>query len=318
MHYRVLLTLLFITGLNDDGLAQKVDNTAFHRNIVSARSLRLHYENDYFSRSDIYYTQGINLEYFNPALHNYFRRLFVGLPNAKTNYGMALEHLGFTPTTISSASILYGDRPFAACLIAKAFSVSTLSDKKIQLSSAVSLGIIGPGAGGKQFQSAIHRWINDRQPMGWNNQIANDIILNYNISAVKGLVNLSWLTVGTKLCADAGTLNTKVSGGFVVTTGLLPNHWDGKDKRNFNAYLYAEPMGSMIGYDATLQGGLFNDSSPYVIPVGDVSRLVFQNNSGVILVIKKLQLEYFQSVITKEFTTGRLHHWGGVRLSVKW
>jgi lipid A 3-O-deacylase len=180
------------------------------------------------------------------------------------------------------------------------------------------VGIIGPGAGGKQFQSAIHRWINDRQPMGWNNQISNDLILNYNAGIVKAVLDIRGLSITGKISADVGTLNTRASTGFIVMTGLLESRWKPNEKRNFQVYLYAEPIGSLIGYDATLQGGILNKSDVYVISADDIARTVFQNNSGIIFVIRKLQLEYFQSFVTKEFSSGQSHHWGGVRVGLKW
>jgi hypothetical protein len=300
--------------------AQKIDNTAFYRDFASGKSIRLHYENDFFSSSDIYYTQGINLEVYNPGLKNSFlSRMLLRLPEGKTNYGIAAEHLGFTPTSISSSAILEGDRPFAACLMAKTFSVSNDSVRNLQVSSTFSFGIIGPGAGGKQFQSAIHRWINDRQPLGWDNQISNDIILNYSASVVKGLVTLKHLVLSAKASLSAGTLNSYLSGGFILMGGLFENHWGRKSirRRKFQVYVYDEPVGSLIGYDATLQGGIFNRTSPYTISNQEICRGVFQNNAGIIFVIRKVQLEYFQSFITKEFATGQLHHWGGVRVGLK-
>jgi lipid A 3-O-deacylase len=202
--------------------------------------------------------------------------------------------------------------------MAKAFSISTDSIRKLQISSTIGAGIIGPGAGGKQFQSAIHRWINDRQPMGWNNQISSDLILNYNAGLIKALLDIPALSIAGKISADAGTLNTRASAGFLVMTGLFDSKWRPHGKRNFQIYLYAEPIGSLIGYDATLQGGIFNRSDVYVISADDISRTVFQNNSGIIFVIRKLQLEYFQSFVTKEFSTGESHHWGGVRVGLRW
>lgn len=316
--FRKIAALFVIIGCSNLCCAQKIDNTAFYRDVSSGRSLRLHYENDFFSRSDIYYTQGINLEYYDPALGTKSRRLLLQLPNAKTAYGVAAEHLGFTPTSISSSSILYGDRPFAACLMAKVFSVSKDSVKKIQVSSTFSVGIIGPGAGGKQFQSAIHRWINDRQPMGWSNQISNDIILNYSVGIVKALVDSRWLTVAGKASVDLGTLTTKANAGLVVMTGLFGSRWGSQGRRKFQVYLYDEPLGSLIGYDATLQGGILNDDSPYTIRSNDITRSVFQNTSGIMFVIRKLHLEYFQSFTTKEFIAARSHHWGGIRVALKW
>jgi lipid A 3-O-deacylase len=309
-----MILLVFCIGVCD---AQKIDNTAFYREHSSGKSLRIHYENDFFSKADIYYTQGINLELYHPRLENFF--LYKVLPrfsNTKIQTGIAVEHLGFTPTSISSPAILEGDRPFAACLMAKIFSISTDSIRKFMVTATFSSGIIGPGAGGKQFQSAIHRWINDQQPKGWDNQIKNNIILNYNIGVVKNLVDLRWLMAAGKASADLGTLQTRLSGGVILMTGIFNNRWTATNEKRCQVYVYEEPLVSLIGYDATMQGGIFNNESRYTIPNADITRTVFQNNSGIIFVIRKLQLEYFQSFVSKEFSTGKSHHWGGVRIGV--
>lgn len=72
----------------------------------------------------------------------------------------------------------------------------------------------------------------------------------------------------------------------------------------------------MIGYDATLQGGLFNKSSPYTIPSSDITRVTFQNNYGLVIIIHKINFEYFQSLLTKEFESGKFHRWGGMRVAI--
>ena len=73
-------------------------------------------------------------------------------------------------------------------------------------------------------------------------------------------------------------------------------------------------MISVIGYDATLQGGLFNKESPYVIPDSKITRATLQNNFGIVMRIKKLYLEYSQSFLTDEFDSGGNHRWGGIRI----
>jgi lipid A 3-O-deacylase len=60
------ISLVFFFLISACGLsAQRISNTAVYRNINSPKYFRLHYENDYFSTSDLYYTQGINFEYVN-------------------------------------------------------------------------------------------------------------------------------------------------------------------------------------------------------------------------------------------------------------
>ena len=73
---------------------------------------------------------------------------------------------------------------------------------------------------------------------------------------------------------------------------------------------------TFVGYDATLQGGLFNKSSPYTIRAMDLSRIKVENNFGVLFTFRKLFLEYFQTIMTKEFKKGNFHRWGGIKIGL--
>ncbi len=299
--------------------AQRISNTAIYRNVSSNRYFRIHYENDYFSTTDIYYTQGINLEYINPAIGNFFSSKLLVHPAAKeVKFGIALEHEGFTPTSISYPEILVGDRPFASCLFLKTFSIANDSARRERISSSLSAGAIGPIAHGKEMQETIHRWINDTQPLGWENQIQNDLILNYELEYERGLFASSdYFSLLGKVGARVGTLNTKAFTGVIMMAGLFDDPFTNfsKPKRKNQVYLYAEPLLNIVGYDATLQGGLFNRSSPYTISSKEITRLVFQGTVGIVFKINTLQLEYFQSYLTKEFKTGGTHLWGGIRIT---
>ncbi len=298
--------------------AQRISNTAIYRNVSSTRYFRIHYENDYFSTTDLYYTQGINLEYVNPTIGNFFTsKLLVRSASKEVKFGIALEHEGFTPTSISHPEILVGDRPFASCLFVKTFSTTNDSVRRVRVSSSLGVGAIGPIAHGKEMQETIHRWINDTQPLGWDNQIQNDLILNYELEYERGLFAPSYyFSLLGKVGARAGTLNTKAFTGLIMMAGLFDDPFShfSKQKRKNQVYLYAEPLMNIVAYDATLQGGLFNKSSPYTISSNEITRLVFQGNVGIVFKTSALQLEYFQSYLTKEFKTGGTHLWGGIRI----
>jgi hypothetical protein len=316
---RVALILL-VQILANTVYCQMIDNTVVYRNMSTDRGLRFHYENDYFSKTDIYYTQGINLELVHPSLKKFpLSRLLIQAPGQETKYGIGAEHLGFTPTSISSQTILREDRPFAGCLMFNLFSATNDSIRKYRIASAITVGVIGPMAGASEFQSAIHRWINDEEPLGWNNQIRNDLILNYQADISKGLINYkNIIMLAGKVRLRGGTFNTKLSGGLLMMTGLFSNPWKyfTNTNRNFQIYLYEEPLVSLVGHDATLQGGIFN-SSPYTISASELQRVVFQNNAGLVIQIRKIYLEYFQSYLSKEFKTGGKHYWGGVRIGLQ-
>jgi lipid A 3-O-deacylase len=301
--------------------AQQIDNTAIYRNIGSGRYVRLHYENDYFSKTDIYYTQGIDLEIVHPALKSFPTSFLLLKQLRKENKtGVAIEHIGFTPTSISHAEILDGDRPFASCFFVKTFSITNDSLKNYRISSGISIGIIGPGAGGKEFQQAIHRWINDEPPKGWSNQIRNDLILNYAVDYEKRIYGYQRNFLATwKTGGQIGTLHDKISESITLMTGFFDSPYKcfSKETTRFQVYAFFEPQIHVIGYDATLQGGLLNGAvNPYVISAGDITRTVLQYNTGLAVRFKKISVEYFQSYLTKEFRTGRDHRWGGVRIAI--
>ena len=137
---------------------------------------------------------------------------------------MALEHEGYTPTSISQNEVLLQDRPFAACLFLKPFSIVNDAMRNERISSALSVGVIGPAAGGKEIQQTIHRWINDEQPLGWENQIQNDVILNYQLEYERRLMGFKqYFMMSASAGVQAGTFHTKVNSGLIVMIGYFDN-----------------------------------------------------------------------------------------------
>jgi lipid A 3-O-deacylase len=116
-----------------------------------------------------------------------------------------------------------------------------------------------------------------------------------------------------------GTHNTKVSVGGSFMTGYFNSPYKNSSTKNkkVSYYLYAQPQVSIVGYDATLQGGLFNRNSPYTIASKNINRITFQGDYGIVFTFAKMYVEYCQSILTKEFCTGTYHRWGGIRIGVR-
>lgn len=307
-------SLLFLSLLS---FAQRIDNTASFREIKSNHYFRYYFDNDFFANNDYYYTQGQGFELASPKLlKNPINYLFIKLKNSEQKYGLSLEQIGFTPKDIVSNEILYNDRPYAAVSMLKSFLVSTDTIHKTTFSSTLSLGIIGPFNSGKEIQTMIHKWIGKDIPLGWQYQIQNDLILNYEISHEKQLYRLNNLfALNSNAKLRLGTMNTKISGGLTTTFGKINSPFISvKTKNNFQIYGYWQGLVTAVGYDASLQGGLFNKNSPYIITNQNMERFTFQRNFGIVLHHKKLYLEYYRSWLSKEFETGETHSWGGFRI----
>ncbi len=314
----ILIFLIFITCINITR-GQEINNLLSYKNINADSYFRLNYENDFFAATDEYYTQGIHLEMVSPAMHRFpLSKLLVHLNSGNTRYGIGIEHNGYTPSSIGSDTILHGDRPFAAALYLKTFQISIDATHKRRLSSALSTGVVGGAAGAKEMQISIHRALNNVTPHGWANQIHDDAIINYEVDFEQQLIGLgksfSLLAEGM---ARLGTLSDKASVGVTLLMGYFDspfgNEWATKNK--FRIYAYEHPEFSFVGYDATLQGGLFNRSSPYTIGAGDLNRVVFQNRFGFVVVYQRFYLEYFQSVRSREFHEQKMHTYGGIQIA---
>jgi hypothetical protein len=194
--------------------------------------------------------------------------------------------------------------------------ISTNSEKRSRFINSLSLGLIGPGAFGKEIQVGIHKATGNVIPEGWRNQIRNDVVLNYEVGYEKQLFRYrEFFSVQSNSNLQAGTLFTNASVGFNSVSGLINSPFSSEEKqRKFQLYFYAQPLVKIVGYDATLQGGLFNKDSPYIIPSEQVERVVGQFNYGVVFRINSFYLEYTRTSITREFETGNSANWGGIKL----
>lgn len=295
--------------------AQLIDNTATFRNIDSKKYFRFHYDNDFFTNTDYYYSQGITLEYVHPSFEKFpASKLLYKTKNSETKYGFTFNLFGYTPTSTSSNEILYGDRPFEGSMSLKMFAISSNNVKEQRTAAALSIGVIGPAALGEEIQTNIHRWTGNKLPKGWQHQIKNDILVNYQLDFEKKLLANNSFLLNSAAGIKAGTVHNKISGGINFMAGHFNNPYFEKRKKKVEYYLYGQSKISIIGYDATMQGGLFNRKSPYTISSGDVSRITFQADAGLVINFKKLYFHYNQSFLTREFSTGKSHRWGGISI----
>ena len=315
--HKIYILLLLISSF---GSAQKIDNMASFRDLEANRYFRFNYDNDYFASKDQDYTQGYNFEFVSPNLRqNPINSLLLKQEHSNTKYGISIEHIGFTPYNIKSASIQYGDRPFASAIMLKSFAIMTDSIPKSRFVSSLNIGLIGPGAFGKEMQVAIHEATGNTIPQGWQNQIRNDVVVNYEVSYEKQLFYYRKLfSIQSNTSLRLGTLFTNAAVGFNTNFGIINTPFTGfKAKQRFAIYGYAQPILTFVGYDATLQGGLLNLKSPYTINNSSIERLTAQLNYGIILQTRTLYFEYSRVVITREFEAGTSSKWGGFQMGFR-
>ncbi len=294
------------------------------------RRFWLEFDNDMFSNTDRYYTNGVVLGYSAPGLTSWkINRLMLNRNNnSVVHSSISLHHGMFTPLTTKEPPPMHDDRPYASTLYLRYNQVSEDADAGIMIVSAIEAGIIGDAALGRLMQKTVHSGIpSNDEPQGWETQIKNDLVLNYDINFHKQLINSRYTGVYAVGSISAGTLYSNATMGInaiagICQTGLtpLPEEYDDLSASTGN-WQYGFTGGlelRMVGYDATLQGGLFNKNNIYALKPGEIERLVAAMHIGLFAGYKKLGLSISQFYLSPEFKTGKQHFWGRVGLNYGW
>lgn len=298
--------------------AQAVTNAPAYKHLAADGYMRLAYENDFFSATDQYYTQGVDIELVHPQFRRLItNKLFINPGFAWNRYGIGVQHNGYTPSSLGHDDILYNNRPFAGVHMARTFAISIDTVYAQRLTSSLSAGVIGPAAGAGEMQTAIHRGLENIMPRGWQNQLHNDLVLNYSLGYEKELFAYRrFFSISGAGTVNAGTLLCSASFASTIMAGYFHSPYGNTRSGGLQIYVYAYPELIIPGYDATLQGGMFNRSSPYVVMETNITRPVRRNRMGFVASYRSIYLEYFATTLSREFATGGNHAWGGVQLAI--
>ena len=69
---------------------------------------------------------------------------------------------------------------------------------------------------------------------------------------------------------------------------------------------------SYVFYDATLQGGMLNRSSPYIVPPEHLTRWLGRLEGTLTLELYRHQLEFYTQISSPRFQLAEPHGWMGI------
>jgi lipid A 3-O-deacylase len=303
----------------------------FPRMILLSREhfLKISFDNDIIDYTDRFYTNGIRIDLISPFLAgNPVGKILVPYWGSGMNYyGLSIVQNLYTPSTTKTGGILYGDRPYAAYLYLGSFKITNDPFKRFRLSSELDLGIIGPYSFGEWVQRSFHDVApGSGEPLGWEYQVQNDLVLNYQVTFDKGVFEQKGINLNLVSTASLGTLYTNISGGFQLRAGWMNPYFANlgiarRERLSLNhlqkaqCYFFLKGSGKLVGYDATLEGGMINKSSVYTMPASNLSRLVFQTSAGLTITYGGFLFEAEQLLLSPEFTDGLWHKWVHIGIS---
>jgi len=289
------------------------------------KAFSVSFENDMFNKMDWYYTNGLQFLLYHESLQKSpFDRVLMPFKIREKDrawYGLTLRQELYTPKDLEDDTIRAGDHPYAATLTLTQRRVVNRWESGTRFTTGLRVGILGPAALGFHAQDIIHRITPSNPPKGWDHQVKNDVILNYDFLVDKEILRDGVSVFGLKGIARMGTLHTDFSGGIWYRLDISQDYFErlGPGTQNkFNLYFQMEGTGRFVIYDATLQGGLFNTTSPYVIPASSVNRLVSDINMSLVFEIFGHQLGLYQHIISPRFSESDWHGWLGINYTYWW
>jgi hypothetical protein len=291
--------------------------------------LYLGFDNDIIDYTDRFYTNGLCFSLIGPLLsENILNHLLLPYWDMGLNYyGITLVQNMYTPATTKVGGIHYGDRPYSAYLLAGAFKITIDRSHQFRQRSKLSVGVIGPLSFGSWIQEMFHAGVqgND-EPLGWEYQIKTDLVLNYDIQYEKGIINSRYAALNLVANSSIGTLYTNTGGGFHFMTGWMNPYFINlgiakrpylitNGLRMFQFIFFFKGSAKLVGYDATLVGGMFNRTSSYIIPSESITRLVCQTSAGIALSWRGARIDAEQFLLSPEFHDGLWHKWVHIALT---
>jgi lipid A 3-O-deacylase len=275
-------------------------------------------ENDVFTGADQHYTNGIQASWLSGEdVPNWIRRLGDVMPmfadDSRRRYGLVLGHAIFTPENTETSVPILNDRPYAAWLYG---GVGLTAETEHRLDRLIlSLGIVGPGAGGEFVQNEFHNLIGVDEARGWSNQIRNEPTVNlfyerqwrWRAETGKGGFGVD---AQPHLGAALGNVYTYGAAGLTLRVGPdLPMDWGVprvrpalpgstylEPRSGFGWYLFAGVEGRAVARDIFLDGNTWKDSQSV-----DKKPLVADLNAGLAVTVDAIRLAYTLIYRTKEF-----------------
>lgn len=277
------------------------------------------WSNDFVFQTDQYFSNGMALQIYAPFMSysplNYF--LLPVSENAKVLHGISLNQNIYTPADKSS-TINRTDRPFASYLVLSNTRVALNDEVKEKITSEICIGTIGKYGFGQEVQNGIHSILpTSGHIRGWENQISPDLLLLYSVKYEKGFLSNNILNFDGFLFGTLGVPFTELGPGITLRLGKLNDYFNQlylSQNGSTQYYVQISASGKYVIYNATLQGGLFNNNNIYT--VGSINRVIGNLSLKGIFSINNFRLEAGIYFITPEFEYGKSHQWGSLGITL--
>lgn len=203
-------------------------------------------------------------------------------------------------------------RPYAAVLAGTYRYAQYSMETKGTLRFNVLGGLIGKQAMGELIQNGFHDMINNAHAEGWEYQLKSGALINIGAMYEYDWLNASAIRLSGLLGADVGTYKINAQLGLGIKLGKNKSIYgmplQRMEGKKLTHQLVVQSIGYAVGYDATLQGALWQDDT-YALPDEKIKRLLWNTKAEYRVLYRSFQVGVSQSLQTPDFEGALWHKW---------
>ncbi|MEO8104047.1 MAG: lipid A deacylase LpxR family protein [Betaproteobacteria bacterium] len=246
---------------------------------AAAQFVSLTADNDYFARADRHYTGGLQLGLLleAPAIPAGLRATAPLSWSADPQLVLAFGQRIYVPNEIDVDPPSPKDRPYAGWT----YLLADLRTKNGPVIDHViaGIGMVGPGSGARQVQTATHRLFGSRPADGWSSQLRNEVGVMAGFErtwpgVLRANAGSNSIDIAVRAGATVGNVFTYAATSVIARFGshlpddlpatqlsLLPSRdgFHGATGRGWYAWLGAEARA--VAWNVFLDGNMFRDSA---------------------------------------------------------
>ncbi|MBK9290194.1 MAG: lipid A deacylase LpxR family protein [Bacteroidetes bacterium] len=275
---------------------------------MGPNTLLIEFDNDIFTGTDYYYTNGIAIGFSGPALSFLGKsKILPGLgKEAQDIFSVKLTQKMYTGLNPETEVPPVGDHPFSGLLFTGFTRSSTAPKRGLMMHSTFVIGLTGKAS----LASGLQRTVHELQPSGWDFQTASGLLLNYNLALEKRITNWTSGSISLGSMARAGNLETSASVFFAFN-----QNFSGSATGWRSLHLFATLYAHKVWHKASLRGSLWKAERQYVVPYQQLERNVGELNVGLSYWQGRTGFGFKVVYLSAEFQGGRPHKWGGIQLT---
>ncbi len=216
-------------------------------------------ENDFFTRSDQYFSNGTHFGIIlNRPLMGFTRKILPVFSSFQDlEFGVGIAQNIYTPQRIEETKFLEDDRPYAGTLFLTLYRAAAKKNGRMVFRTEFSAGIVGHQSQANDVQRFFHTLSSSKIPKGWDNQVPTALLANYQLDFSALIIQKGPFALLSGAKINAGTVLNDLAVGTTLRFGFLPA--GGKSffqhGKKITAYLFATGEQKYVIYNRLLTTG---------------------------------------------------------------